>query len=40
MEYLLFLQRNADLITQNKGIDALNLLMEKHSKDEDIDLSV
>jgi hypothetical protein len=40
MEYLLYLQRNADLITQNRGIEALNLLLDKHTKDDDIDLAV
>ena len=40
MEYLLYLQRNSDLITQNKGIDALNLLLDKHPKDDEIDLAV
>lgn len=40
MEYLLYLQRNSDLITQNKGIDALNLLLDKHTKDDEIDLAV
>lgn len=40
MENLLNLHNNSDLITQNKGIEALNLLLEKYQKDEEINLSV
>ena len=40
IENLLKIQRNADLIIQNGGIDVLNKVLDKYPKDEEIDLSV